>query len=323
MMMSSLSSEIIEAVDQRLYQLISSDPVLSNDSTLGEILLYSMGFDPNGNKLSSGKRLRPLICCLACGSYRGSYQPALDAACAIEMIHNFSLIHDDIEDDGDLRHGRPAVWKKWGLAKGLNAGDALFAKAYQTMHRCGTDVNGLFDDTIMNLTLGQHLDISFEAIPVVSEADYFRMIRGKTVALFTASLLAGASIGGADKKNTDKLKMVGEKFGFAFQIQDDYLGIWGEPDQFGKSVSTDITSRKKTLPIVYAAQDTNNSGVSGWNMTAALKKVEYFADLLSVAGARSYTQQKIETFYAEGKQFWILSNFLEFIMQHYPICLMS
>ncbi len=210
-----------------------------------------------------GKRLRPLLCLLACEAAGGDVQVALPAAAAIEILHNFSLVHDDIEDDSPTRRGRPAVWALWGVPQAINVGDALFALAHRTLGQLSEQdvpadrvlgATRAFHDTCVALTEGQYLDMSFEARLDVTVDEYMEMIRGKTAALMGLSTQLGALLAGAPAGRIGHFHRFGRMLGIAFQIEDDILGIWGDEALTGKSAASDILERKKTLPVVYALQ---------------------------------------------------------------------
>ncbi|GBD10017.1 (2E,6E)-farnesyl diphosphate synthase [Candidatus Thermoflexus japonica] len=207
-----------------------------------------------------GKRVRPMLCLLACAACGGDPARALPAAAAIELLHNFSLIHDDIQDRSETRRGRPTVWALWGIAQAINAGDALFTIAHRALWRLRErgvpaerilEVAERFDAACLMLTRGQHFDLLFEGAERVSLEEYLEMIRGKTAALLRAAAGIGARL--ADGPAED-LEAFGEALGMAFQIQDDLLGIWGDPVVTGKSAADDLRTRKKTLPVIFAME---------------------------------------------------------------------
>ncbi len=209
----------------------------------------------------SGKLLRPQLALLACRAVGGDAAQALPLAAAVQLIHDFSLIHDDVEDDSDLRRGRPTVWKVWGLAHGVNVGDGMFVMAHLALHgltdagvspTITLDVFKRFSQTIMRLCEGQFLDISFEGNVCIAEEDYLAMISRKTAALLAGAASMGALVGGANASGVAAFETFGENLGMAFQVQDDILGIWGEPEITGKPRAADLYGRKVSLPIIHA-----------------------------------------------------------------------
>jgi geranylgeranyl diphosphate synthase type I len=255
--------------------------------------------------LPSGKRLRPIFCLLACQESGGDPAAALPAAAAIEILHNFSLIHDDIEDGDELRRHRPTVWKLWGAPQAINAGDGMFALAFAAMQRLSgrgvpaqvtLDSLHLFTRTCVALTEGQHLDMAFERRDTVTVAEYLRMIRGKTAALVGASVAIGGLVGSLPLERGASLIRFGEAVGLAFQIQDDILGIWGDPAVTGKAAGNDLLRRKKSLPLLYAL----NHPISGSELHSVLVDPFDAADLpaamalLAQAGAREFAEQEMQ-----------------------------
>lgn len=212
---------------------------------------------------SGGKRLRPLLCLLVTEASGGLMERAMPVAVALELVHNFSLVHDDIEDKSVTRRGRPSVWKMWGIPLATNVGDGLFALTHLALGRLAD--RGIpplrvlkairaFDAACVALTEGQFLDMSFEARADVTLDEYLQMIRGKTAALIRVACQLGALIAGAPPETVAHYARFGEHLGMAFQIQDDWLGVWGEEAATGKPVGDDIRERKKNYPVVYALE---------------------------------------------------------------------
>jgi len=229
------------------------------ESQLEEIFTYHLGLRHDDK---AGKRVRSRLLLLCTEGAGGDWKKAIPAAVAIELIHNFSLIHDDIEDRGEMRRGRMTVWKKWGLAIGLNAGDAMFAAAFKELRNLEKfyepeivleSVN-LLSKTCLELTKGQHLDIEFEKRELVSEEEYFRMINGKTAALLACSCRMGGLLAGKNWRHQAHYSNFGQYLGLAFQVYDDWLGIWGEPLITGKSNFSDLIEHKKSLPVILGFQ---------------------------------------------------------------------
>ncbi len=211
-----------------------------------------------------GKRLRPLLTLLSCEAAGGDVRQALPAAVAVELVHNFSLIHEDIQDRSEFRRHRESVWRLWGDAHAINVGDVLFALARLQLGRLldagvpplrVASVFHALDAACVALTEGQFLDMQFETTDSVSLDDYFWMIRGKTASLMACACQMGALVACED---TDVVKALHDfcyNLGMAFQIDDDILGIWGKPETTGKPAGDDILNRKKTLPVVYVLEN--------------------------------------------------------------------
>ncbi len=232
---------------------------------------YHLGWADNRfrpSQVKSGKRLRPLFTLLTCQAAGGDPQQALPAAAAVELIHNFSLIHDDIQDQSDTRRGRATVWTLWGEAQAINAGDAMFTLAHLALHHLMerslppnrvVTAYRILDQANLALCLGQHLDLDFEKRLDVDTDAYMTMIRGKTAALLGCAGQLGALVASSDSSLTEHYRHLGEGLGLAFQIQDDLLGIWGKADVTGKPVADDIRRRKKSLPVVYVLGRQNDA----------------------------------------------------------------
>jgi geranylgeranyl diphosphate synthase type I len=226
---------------------------------------YHLGLDGSG---SSGKRLRPLLGLLAYASIAGDHRAALPGAAAVELGHNFSLVHDDIEDGDTERRHRPTLWALHGIPQAINAGDMLFTLSRKALHRLSDlgfpdakvlRLMRLHDDTCLALCEGQYLDIwaSERAEPMTVEL-YFDMIGRKTAALIAASVEAGAVLATDDEAVVGRYRAFGWALGIAFQLNDDLLGIWGEQALTGKE-PTDVARHKMTLPVIYAFEHASQS----------------------------------------------------------------
>jgi geranylgeranyl diphosphate synthase type I len=227
---------------------------------LHAMLAYHMGWQGEGaGPKATGKRIRPLLLLLVCEASGGAWQTALPAAVAVELVHNFSLLHDDIEDDSPMRRGRQTAWKKWGVPQALNAGDAMYAVAHLSVLRLEETTSQatalkaarLLQEACLKLTQGQYLDISYENKRELSLEAYWPMIGGKTAALLSACAEMGALVSGADLARQGSYRQFGHFLGLAFQAQDDLLGVWGDAALTGKSAQSDLLTGKKSLPILY------------------------------------------------------------------------
>lgn len=240
----------------------------------------------------AGKRIRPLVCLLVCDAAGGNWEQAVPAAAAIELLHNFSLIHDDIEDGSRTRRGRKTVWELWGVPQAINAGDSMFSSAYAALARladrgvaASTAVDSLqvFAQACVQLTKGQHLDMRYETQANVDMEQYLQMIAGKTAALLSATSEIGAIIAGAEPEKRRHFAEFGRNVGLAFQAHDDVLGVWGDETTVGKSTASDILTRKKTMPVVYGLA--RSSELRDLYACPQID-VQRAVDLLEAAGAR-------------------------------------
>lgn len=237
---------------------------------LGNILRYHMGWqDEYGHRCGreSGKFIRSTLCLLSCRAVGGNTLQAIPAAAAIELIHNFSLIHDDIEDASYERHHRPTAWRLWGQSQAINAGDAMFTLAYLALVRLKEKgIAGkstvhcaeLLSRACLELCGGQYLDIEYENRLDITVEDYIDMAARKTATLFAVSTSLGAYLGGGNRELVDLFSLFGRALGIAFQIHDDILGIWGARETVGKSAD-DICQKKKTLPVAYGLQSSKGA----------------------------------------------------------------
>jgi geranylgeranyl diphosphate synthase, type I len=209
----------------------------------------------NGN----GKRMRPAIALLCCAAAGGQMETAASLATAIELLHNFTLIHDDIQDQSAIRRHRPTVWSIWGVAQAINAGDALFAAAHRALYALAgagvaaelvLELAAEFDRMTIAIVAGQVRDLDFERRREVAPAEYLQMIDWKTAAIVRYAAWAGARIAGAGSAQAELFGAFGGALGLGFQIQDDLLGVWGAADQTGKVTGDDIRRKKQSLPVL-------------------------------------------------------------------------
>tara|TARA_B100001123_G_scaffold446575_2_gene601460 strand:+ start:3009 stop:4019 length:1011 start_codon:yes stop_codon:yes gene_type:complete len=225
-----------------------------------QIVRYQLGWvDEHGNSSTGfrGKGLRPTLCLQACAVEFGDHKPALPAAASIELLHNFTLIHDDVMDRDATRRNRSTVWSIWGDSAAINAGDLMYALAISAMANVVPDqpsralqATSKLLDACVDVILGQQLDLDFESRDDVSVAEYENMAELKTAALIATSLEIGATIGGASDKTARLYGCLGRSMGLIFQMRDDYLSIWGDAEDMGKSTGVDIRRKKKSLPII-------------------------------------------------------------------------
>ncbi len=237
------------------------------DLAIYSMMRYHLGWPENGRSTPdvTGKFFRASLCLAACTAMGGDFHPALPVAAGVELLHNFSLIHDDIEDASHLRRHRDSVWRVWGEAQAINAGDGMFALARLAVHRAADrgvspenvlKVMALLDHASLELAEGQFEDLAFEERAAVSLDDYHVMAGRKTGAVMGAAAAAGALAADAPAEAVQSFEAFGRKLGVAFQVKDDALGLWGDPTRSGKGLDEDIKSRKKSFPLVYGlAQD--------------------------------------------------------------------
>jgi len=276
------------------------------------MLRYHLGWADaafNPCQARAGKRVRPVLCLLACEACGGNWEQALPAAAAIELLHNFSLIHDDIEDRDETRRGRPTVWALWGEAQAINAGDALFALAQLALLRLSErDVPAttvvaalrLFNHACLALNGGQYLDIGFESRDSVSVADYLAMVEGKTAALVAGACEIGALIAAASDTQREHLRSFGHHLGLAFQMRDDILGIWGDPAVTGKPAGADIARRKKSLPILHGLEQSAELRALLAQETLSAADIHRATRLLQETDSREYAEQLAREHHAQA-----------------------
>lgn len=308
MMLPTLMQCYRDQVDEEIVRLLDS-----HASPLYNMLRYHLGYmDADGRPAShpNGKALRSSLCLMVCEALRGDVQQALPAAAAIELVHNFSLIHDDIQDGDRERRHRPTVWVVYGKAQAINAGMAMRVLAnvsLMRLQRLGVSTKtllqalSLLDQTSLRLIEGQHLDIDFERRQAVSSAEYLHMVKLKTAALIACAVEMGAMLVDEDRDCIQPLVNFGTNLGIAFQLRDDALGIWGKQAVTGKPVGSDILHRKKTYPVVYAwdnsggrdQQDLMRFYGSDSIDQAGVRRV---LEILENTRARSHCQERIQEY---------------------------
>jgi geranylgeranyl diphosphate synthase type I len=265
----------------------------------------------------TGKMLRPTLCLLACEAVGGNSRLALPAAAAIELVHNFSLVHDDIQDDDRERRGRPTVWSLWGKPQAINAGTAMRILASLALGRLELpsarvlQIADCLDRATLRLIEGQYLDISFETRSSVSGAQYLEMVRAKTAELIAAALEIGAMVGSADPEAPRRFRELGFALGMAFQIRDDILGIWGDSVLTGKPTGSDIARGKKTYPLLFALEKADREQSETLRRICGARplgseQVQAVASLLEQLGSQSAAQELVERY--SGKALALLND---------------
>ena len=256
-----------DMVEQELF--LAAPPNVGGQ--LAPLMRYHLGWvdqsgQPAANPSSQGKALRPTLCMFACEALEGNLERAATAAAALELIHNFSLIHDDIQDQDLERRHQATVWSLWGVPKALAAGNAMQTLGDLTALRGqrpespageqSLHVSRMLTETYLEMIEGQCRDMGFESRTDITAADYLHMIACKTGALIRCSVHIGAFLAVGDCPASDAFARFGSYLGRAFQIRDDYLGIWGDESATGKSTDNDIRRRKKSFPVVFAFEHT-------------------------------------------------------------------
>lgn len=253
-----------------------------------------------------GKRLRPVLTLMSCELFGTPYQKALNAALAVELFHNFSLIHDDIMDNAPLRRGKETVHEKWDTNTGILSGDALLILAYQLFENYEAEtfqkLAKLFSKTAIEVCEGQQFDMDFEERDIVSVEEYLQMINFKTAVLVGAAMEMGAIVAGASEKSQSAIYEFGRNLGLAFQLQDDFLDVFGDPETFGKQVGGDIISNKKTYLFLTAHNDLPVADSREMEHLYSIQpenpadKIEAVKRLFESSGARAKTKIKIKDY---------------------------
>ena len=260
-----------------------------------------------------GKRIRPTLMLLAYNMFREDPERILMQAVALETYHNYTLLHDDLMDHADLRRGHETVHKRWNDNQAILSGDSMLVLAYERMAQCPADKLGevlsLFTQTALEIGEGQQYDIDFETRNDVSEDEYIEMIRLKTSVLLACALKIGAVLAGASKTDADNLYKFGEQIGLAFQLQDDYLDVYGDPKIFGKAVGGDIVSNKKTYMLINAfnrADSSQRAELQRLINTESFdrdKKVAAVTALYNEMSIDKMAKNKLDFFYEQSQRY--------------------
>lgn len=257
-----------------------------------------------------GKRIRPLLVLMGCDLFDGQIEKALPAALAIEVFHNFTLLHDDLMDLAPLRRNQPTVYKKWNNNIAILAGDAMFVKSYELIARCHTDklaeILNVFSATALGVCEGQQYDMNYESTTAVSIEEYIKMIELKTAVLLAGGLKIGAIIGESGEKNANNIYEFGRNIGIAFQLQDDLLDVYGDPGKFGKQIGGDIISNKKTFLLLKALELANTeqremllAPVNKDNLTGE-EKITNVTSIYNELKIKEYTEREMQLFFEKG-----------------------
>ena len=288
----------IDHYREEFEEYLSKKIVKQEPANLYDPMVYILGL--------GGKRVRPVLVLMAAEIFGGDHKKALDAALAIEVFHNFSLVHDDIMDDAPLRRGKKTVHERWDINTGILSGDAMLIKAYQLFENYSGEtfrkLAALFSKTAIEVCEGQQYDMDFEVREKVSIEEYLKMIEYKTAVLVGASLKMGAIVANASKEDCDRIYEFGRLLGIAFQLQDDYLDAFGDPDSFGKQVGGDIIENKKTFLYLTSLQKADSGEavqlehLYSINPPDPSAKVETVKGLFESSGAADLTRQEIEKY---------------------------
>ena len=295
------SKEILQLVNNCLERM----PYDRQPKSLYEPIQYvlSMG----------GKRIRPVLMLLSYNLFRDDPESILMPACALETYHNYTLLHDDLMDNADVRRGHATVHKKWDANKAILSGDSMLVLAYERMAKCRpeklSEVLAIFTETALQIGEGQEYDMTFEQRTDVCEEEYIEMIRLKTSVLLACATKIGALLADASAEDAQLLYKFGEQMVLAFQLQDDYLDVYGDEAVFGKAIGGDITSNKKTYMLINAlnrADDSQREELMRWITATEFnrqEKIEAVTRLYNDMGIDQLAKEKIEYYFAESRKY--------------------
>ena len=306
----NIQKRMLEAIEEELQRQVAR---LDQPRTkqFHEMLTYHMGWTGEGAGVeATGKRIRPLLVLLASASFSLEERKeekeidlywlhAKSAAAAIELIHNFSLVHDDIQDNSDKRRGRNTVWVNWGAPMAINVGDALFVIANQAILDLAEyypaevviKAAGILNNSCLDLTRGQFLDMSYEERNDLGIDEYWPMVGGKTSALLAACTHIGALLGNASEAEQEAYRLFGWHLGLAFQVQDDILGIWGDELITGKSAASDLVEGKNSLPVLYGLGKQGKFAERWAQGSITASEVKDVAMQLEIEGGKKYAEE--------------------------------
>ena len=292
--------ELLKKVNEALEQL----PYDRKPASLYEPIRYVLSL--------GGKRIRPVLMLMAYNLWKDDPERIMMQAIGLETYHNFTLLHDDLMDNADMRRGHETVHKKWNANQAILSGDTMLLQAFERMEACDADklkeVFKVFLVTTFEIGEGQQLDVEFETRNDVTEDEYIEMIRLKTSVLLACAVKIGAILAGASKEDADNLYKFGEQIGLAFQLQDDLLDVYGDPKVFGKNIGGDITSNKKTYMLINAVNRANASQreeLMRWINATAFdrnEKVAAVTRLYDEIGIHQLCEKKMESCYQLGLQ---------------------
>ncbi len=298
----NIPDSIQERVKKELNSFCKSLP--KEPQELYEPMRYMLGL--------GGKNLRPSLLLLTCKMLGGKINDAIPAAIAIELFHNFTLIHDDVTDNSPLRRGKPTVYKKWNLNVALLSGDALMIKSYQELNKTPAKylpaAFKIFNDAALKVCEGQQLDMNYETKNKVTIEDYLSMISMKTAALFSASMQMGAILAGVSKLDCKKMEIVGENLGMLFQLKDDMLDVFGESAQTGKQIGGDIIQDKKTFLLLKALESAKGKTKAelivliGNTEISTEEKVKRVKKIYEDLGVEEVANKQMEMYHTNAKK---------------------
>lgn len=295
------SNELLEIINQYLSKL-SYD---RKPASLYEPIKYVLDL--------GGKRIRPILMLLSYNLYKDNPQEILSSACALETYHNYTLLHDDLMDEAPLRRGQQTVHMKWNANQAILSGDSMLVLAYERLAKCDTKhleaVLSLFTETALQIGEGQQYDMEFEMRNDVAVEEYIEMIRLKTSVLLACATKMGAILADATQEDAENLYKFGEQIGLAFQLQDDYLDVYGDAKVFGKKIGGDIVSNKKTYMLITAFNQANTgqrAELENWINKKDFnteEKIVAITRLYNEIGIDKLAKEKMNFYYEQGKIF--------------------